>query len=805
MTRGGGIALALAMVCPAAAGSDDRPDAAAPATMTATSAGPEIHRMSALFKARCVPCHGPAKREGGLSLATPNGIARGGDSGEAIVPGHPEESLLWERVDADEMPPKEPLAAEEKARLLGWIRAGAPGLPAAVPETPEGADHWAFAPAVRPRVPDVRDARRVRTPIDAFIQAALEAKGLSIGPEADRATLIRRVSFDLTGLPPTIEELTRFQDDPAPDAYERMIDRYLQSPRHGERWGKLWLDAVGYADSNGYFSADSDRPLAYRYRDYVVRAWNRDEPLDRFVQQQIAGDELIRFRPGVPVTPEVVEHLAATHFLRNAPDGSGESDGNPDEVRADRYAVLEGTVQVIGSSLLGLTLQCARCHDHKFEPVTQEDYYRLYAILWPSYDLEHWLKPAQRVVNAPLPEEWAAWEAHVAAIDAQAAAAAQRFAFGKPFADDSGENAKRLDETLQAIRRRRGNPPGRIAWLADVSGTPSPTHLLNRGIYTDPGPEVAPGPPSVLVDPENAFDPRPEPDAWTGRRLALAKWLTHPGSRPAALLARVTANRFWQYHFGTGMAATPENLGYSGSPPTHPELLEWLACELAEGGWRVRRWQRLVLTSAVYRQASAPRAEGVAVDPENHGLWRFPARRLDAEAIRDAMLAAAGELDATMGGPYVPTKTRGDGEVVVEESAPGAHRRSIYLQQRRTQVPTLLEVFDAPSIVTTCTRRAATTMPLQSLSLLNSGFVAARGRALAARTRRQAGDDDQRRLQFVFLNAIGRAPDPPESAAAVEFLRAQPARYPDAPDAAERAWIDLCQMVLASNAFLYRD
>ena len=250
-----------------------------------------------------------------------------------------------------------------------------------------GADHWAFAPAVRPEEPPtIRNARRVRNAVDRFILAKLEENGLEFGTEADRPTLVRRVSFDLTGLPPTPEDVDRFTADPAPDAYERMVDCYLASPHYGERWGKYWLDAAGYTDSNGYFNADSDRPLAYRYRDYVIRAWNDDKPLDRFVQEQLAGDELAGFRRGAAATPEVIDQLVATHFLRNAPDGSGESDGNDDEVRADRYAVLEGTTQILGASLLGMTFQCARCHDHKFEPISQQDYYRIYSILWPAYD-----------------------------------------------------------------------------------------------------------------------------------------------------------------------------------------------------------------------------------------------------------------------------------------------------------------------------------------------------------------------------------------------------------------------------------
>lgn len=758
-----------------------------------------------LLKARCVKCHGPAKREAKLNLATPRGMARGGKDGAVVVPGQPEESLLWERIDADEMPPKAPLSSLEKAVLRRWIERGAPGLAKIPPGESEGADHWAFAAASRPDPPAVRDSSRIRTPVDRFIEAALEARDLSIGPEADRATLIRRVSFDLTGLPPTPAEIARFLDDSAPAAYERMVEHYLSSPHYGERWGKFWLDAAGYADSNGYFNADSDRPLAYRYRDYVIRAWNEDRPLDRFIQEQLAGDELAEYRPGGPVTPEIVDLLVATHFLRNAPDGTGESDGNPDELRADRYAVLEGTTQIIGSGLLGLTLQCARCHDHKFEPITQKDYYQLYAILYPAFNVENWAKPNDRVVNAPLPAERAVIEAETRRIDGEIAALKVDHLFHFPFVDQDKEQRDALKRAIQEKESQRKLLPGRVAWVTDLSGTPPAVHLLRRGVYSDPGPGVDAAAPAVLSDPTNRVEVKAPPSGYpsTGRRLALARWLTRPGSRAAALLARVLSNRIWQHHFGTGLVATPENLGYSGAAPSHPELLEFLAAELAGHGWSAKALHREILLSATYRQEGADCPAAQAVDPENRLLWRYPLRRLDAESVRDAMLAASGELDCHRGGPYVPTRRTNEGEVVVDERAPGAHRRSIYLQQRRTQILTFLDVFDAPAIVTNCTRRVETTIPLQSLSLLNSEFVAARARGLARRIDREAGPCAGDRVNRAFLLATGRGPDAAECAGALRFLASQPERYAGRADASERSWDDFCQMILASNAFLY--
>ncbi|GAC1475812.1 MAG: PSD1 and planctomycete cytochrome C domain-containing protein [Isosphaeraceae bacterium] len=757
-----------------------------------------------LLKARCVKCHGPAVRRGGLNLATPRGLARGGKSGEVVTPGKLDESLLWESVSEDTMPPKEPLAEDEKALLRRWIAAGAIGLPEVDPDASEGGDHWAFAPATSPRPPEVREPARVRNSIDRFLQSALEEEGLTLGPEADRATLIRRVAFDLTGLPPTPDEIGRFRDSQAPDAYERMVERYLASSRYGERWGKFWLDAAGYADSNGFFDADSNRPLAYRYRDYVVACWNEDRPFDRFVREQLAGDELVGYRPGGPVEPSMVEGLIATHFLRNAPDGTGESDGNADELRVDRYSVLEGTTQVISSSLLGMTFQCARCHDHKFEPITQRDYYSLYAILAPAYNVASWVKPAERVVaGPPPPNELAAWEARSKGVDARIAALTAEQAFKDPFTLPTEAERKALSKAIKEEEAKRGDRPGAIACIAEPDGPPPEVHLLKRGQYADPGPAVPPAAPSVLNDADNPLDPHPSSLGTSGRRLAFARWLTRPGSRPAALLARVTANRIWQGHFGSGLVASPDNLGYSGTPPTHPELLEFLASELARGGWSVKSLHRLILASAAYRQSGTPAEPAARVDPENRLLWRFPLRRLDAEAIRDAMLAVSGELDEQPGGPYVPTQRTDEGEVVVDEGTRGVFRRSVYLQQRRTQGLSLLDVFDAPSIVTTCSRRNATTMPLQSLSLLNSRFVAARALGLAHRLRREAGTDPSRRVEHAFLLVTGRPPDEAEHAAASRFLHDQPLQYPGQADAEDRTWADFCQMLLASNAFLY--
>ena len=356
---------------------------------------PDVERQaSGLIRSRCVKCHGPAKREGELDLSRPEGIVRGGTSGPAIAPGDAVASLFWKRVAADEMPEDEPLSAAEKHVLRRWIETGARGLPS---DGKRQADHWAFRRLQAAPAPEVRSTSRVLGPIDRRVQARLEEAELTLAKPTDRGRLLRRLSFDLLGLPPRPNELTDAVSHESPDAHERVVDRMLASPHYGERYGRHWLDAAGYADSNGYFFADTDRPLAYKYRDYVIRSLNADKPFDRFVQEQLAGDEL--FPKNGRLAHERIDGLIATHYLRNGPDGTGESDGNPDEVLADKYFVLEASLQIMGTSLLGMTVQCARCHDHKFEPLSQRDYYQLQAIVYPAFNPERWKKPGERVFD----------------------------------------------------------------------------------------------------------------------------------------------------------------------------------------------------------------------------------------------------------------------------------------------------------------------------------------------------------------------------------------------------------------------
>lgn len=820
----------------------------------------------AVLKNRCLECHNSRKRSGRLNLETAVGVARGGETGEIVVAGRPDASRLWQKIADEEMPPDGPLGESERATIRDWIAAGAHGLPPReqVGRAGDGADHWAFQPIEQPRLPEPADSASVRNDVDRFIQAKLESKGLTLGPQAERLALLRRLAIDLTGLPPTPAEVAAFLADESADAYEQMVERYLASPRYGERWGRHWLDAAGYADSNGYFNADTDRPLAYRYRDYVIRSINDDKPFDRFLVEQLAGDELAGFRPNADVTGEAIDLLTATHYLRNGQDGTDSSDGNDDELLLDRFSVLEGAVQIIGSSLLGMTLQCARCHDHKFEPVTQAEYYQLQALLFPAYRPDQWLKAAERVVTIGTQAQREEHARQQKAIDDEIAASnksveataeplrkqliaeriakieaperdALQAAHDKPEAERSEEQKelvkqhadllkvedKDLDERFAELKqfreaaarrvkdleKRRPEPLERISLLTEVSDSTPAHHVLVRGAYRDLGPEVEPGVPAAFcgrdaTDSERQYlvPPKSEGQYTSGRRLAFARWLTSPRN---PLLARVTVNRAWQHHFGAGIVATSDNFGYTGTPPTHPELLDYLAADFVENGWSLKRLHRQIVLSATYRQSSLPQAVALEVDPRNELLWRYPLRRLDAETLRDATLAATGELDETMFGPYVPTTRQPDGAVVVKDDEPGRFRRSLYLQQRRTQTLTLLDLFDAPAMVTNCARRSQATVTLQSLTVLNSQFFLERATALAGRLAREGGPRTEDRVALAFLLTQSRSPTVDERQAAIEFIVAQPANYEDNAHAERLAWRDFCQMLLASNSFLY--
>jgi hypothetical protein len=670
-------------------------------------------------------------------------------------------------------------------------QAAASGLKAIGREQVSAPTYWAFRPPARPPLPKVAGVdSSVLNPIDRFLIADLRRNGLTYAPPADRRTLLRRVTYDLIGLPPTPEEVETFVSDRSPGAYEKVVDRLLADPRYGERWARHWLDTAGYADSEGILEEDRIRPNAWRYRDYVIRSLNADKPYDRFLREQIAGDELTDYRHAVQWTPEITEAITATGFLRTAVDATRD-DFNTHQYAEYQYRMLNDTQTILVSSTLGLTLQCARCHDHKYEPLSQKDYYRMQAILAGAIRPQGALLPTNRrqIVAATAAEQQCAREidarvtAAIKTIEGKEATLLAEFrlrmldgklnsvpdanraplalaahtdeAMRTPQQKELATKYKSLIETpsdalasafpeykrrlaeLQAAstdENKKRLTLNELRALYDQDATPLPTHVLIRGEWMRPGDTVEPGIPAILDDPRHPFIiPRPADGATTtGRRLALANWIARPDN---PLTARVIVNRVWAHHFGVGLVASLDNFGRSGARPSNRVLLDWLACELTRGvsgstPWTLKPLHRLIVLSAAYRQSSAYRTDAARIDPEDRLLWRQRPRRLEAEGIRDAILSVAGTLDPTMYGEPVNEETRATGEVApVGDTAGG--RRSIYLLVRRSRPVTLLNTFDAPIMETNCTRRVTSTTATQALALMNGEFMAAQSLHLA--------------------------------------------------------------------------
>lgn len=783
-----------------------------PATETALTQ----HDVLPILLRHCTVCHGLRRREGALDLHTRSGMLRGGKSGPALVPGNPAKSLLLRRIHAGQMPPHDrlvevsvkPVEPAELEVLTRWIAAGAPEGAVAEDVATTAPDplvsdadrrFWAFQPPRPVPVPAVKHTSQVRNPIDAFILQKLEPHGLGLAPEADRATLLRRATFDLTGLPPTPAEVEPFLADSSPGAYERVIDRLLASPRYGERWGRFWLDLAGYADSEGKREQDLPRPHAWRYRDYVIRSLNADKPYTRFLLEQLAGDELADIEHAPEITQELYDNLVATGFLRMAPDATW---ANITGYVPDRLEVIADEIDVLGSAILGLTMKCARCHTHKFDPIPQRDYYRLLAVFKGAYDEYDWLKPDVRPGLGPVSQdtlggrhlphvttaERRAWEAQNALIQREIDAL----------------KGKKDQGRIRALEAQK-LPEPRVQALWD-RGAPSPTYLYRRGDPNNPGQLIGPGVPSVLTNGRTPFAVTPPwPGAHkTGRRLAFARWLTrndHP------LTARVAVNRLWKHHFGTGIVKTLGNFGKAGTPPSHPELLDYLALELVRSGWSFKAMHRLLMTSATYRQSSAVTREQERADPDN-ALWsRMPLVRLDAEQTYDALLMVADRLDATPFGRPDPVRTRPDGLVTPEETGHG-WRRMIYVQQARKQLPTHLETFDAPQMNPNCLERRDSTVAPQALYLTNNSMIQQLASDFARRVHREAGPDPAHQTERVYRIALGRSPSAKEKEAGVRALKeltAAWARQPGTGEAGQRALTSYCHVILSSAAFLYVD
>jgi hypothetical protein len=804
-----------------------------------------------------------------------------------LVPGKPDKSLILKKILAQQMPPlgvfdsgvtRPPAPDVEK--LKQWIVQGAPEreLPPDVAGSepdPLVSDQdrrfWAFQPPRPVDVPSVQHKDRVGNPIDAFILKKLEAKGLTLSPEADRLSLIRRASLDLTGLPPTPEEARAFVSDPDPQAYEKLIDRLLASPRYGERWGRYWLDLAGYADTE---SRDVDREQAWRYRDYVIRAFNADKPYDRFLLEQIAGDELADPGQAPVMTQEMMDNLVATGFLRLTPDPTGQAESG---LIQDRISVISDELQVFSSAVLGLTIQCAQCHDHKLEPIPQRDYYRLKAVFKGALDEYDWMVPENGSKGKParlLPyvtpspnsvatvEQEKARHARNATLSVQinslrAALAAK----AKPLEKEIIEErlAKQPQELRNDLRLMLATPPAkrnaRLKYLAEKyefyvnidpfdrenllqdtypeyrkaaeeterkilalrsqqspapyvralwdRGAPSHTYIYKRGDFQNSGRLVGPGVPSVLTDGKTPFVVAPPwPGAQkTGARLALGRWLVRPEN---PLTARVWVNRLWQHHFGSGIVATVENFGRSGALPTHPELLDWLALQLVARGWSSKAIHRLAMTSHTYRQSARVSPEAEKLDPGNALFSRMPLTRLDAETLRDSILFIAGRLDETRYGPPVLLFVRHDGMVTVPESST-RERRSIYLQQRRATVHTMLDLFDYPQMGPNCTKRAHTTVAPQALFLLNNTRIRTLADSLAERVKKEAGDHLAHQIDRIYWLALGRPPTAEEKRIILEELEQAFRAGSGQPGGRQRLLACLCHTIINSSAFLYVD
>jgi hypothetical protein len=829
-----------------------------------------------ILQARCLACHGGETQKADLDLRSKAAMLRGGETGPAIG-GPAEKSLLWEKIAGDEMPPGDvKLSPAEKKIIRGWLDAGAHAAeaPAAEPadEISQVSDaerqFWAFRKPTRPVVTAARNVAQVRNPIDAFLLSELEKHGLVYSPEAERSVLLRRAYLDLTGLPPAPRDVDEFLADKWPDAYERLIDKLLASERYGERWGRHWLDLAGYADSEGILSADYVRTAAWRYRDYVIRAFNADKPYDRFLKEQIAGDELVDYwtarRTSKELTPEVVESLTATGFLRCASDTSRPDFAAIKNAPGYYYQTLDDTLKIVASTTLGLTVECAKCHSHKYDPIPQTDYYRLQAVFMSGYRPAQWIPQVQRklleatesqekeaaahnskvdAAIVPIRKELAALQKQFgdqlfaarlaklpepirddvrAALDVEAAkrSEVQKY-LAEKFAKELRPDAKTLpklltdtypdyskqsaaiDVRIKAEEAKRRTFP-EIRAFYDLPGE-AKTPLLRRGDYTTPGREVSPGILSVLVTAKPFAWKSPGKDAPTsGRRLALAQWLTEPDH---PLTSRVLVNRLWLHHFGQGLVATPDNFGNKGSRPSHPELLDWLAVEFPARGWSIKQMHRLIMTSTAYRQSCLAAGPGREIDPDNKLLWRQRLRRLEAEALRDSVLAVSGTLNLEMYGEPVPMQPRGDG-VGLPDGPPGL-RRSVYLQVRRSQPLTFLQVFDQPVMETNCTARGVSTVASQALTLLNSSFLIEQAKALAARVDKEGGD---RPLDYAIRLAFARSPTERERAVLTAFLTKQAQHHlpstgkigPEQRENARRlALDDLCHMLLSANEFAY--
>jgi hypothetical protein len=824
------------------------------------------HDVLPIVLLRCTTCHGPRRRDGGVDLRTPASMRKGGKSGPGFVPGDPDASLMIQRIESKACPPgglllkffvKRPPSSEVKI-LRQWIAAGAPvvDVPPDVATTQpdflvtdEERQHWAFQPPQA--IPGTES-------IDEFILEKLKDHGLTFSPEADRDTLIRRAYLDLVGLPPTIKEWKKWQGSNKSDWYRTMIDQLLASDHYGERWGRYWLDLAGYADSEGGVSADPLRNVAWKYRDYVIHAFNTDKPYDRFLLEQIAGDELLDYEKASVVTDKMVENLVATGFLRMGIDQTGSRTMN---FVPERLGVIGDVINVLGSGVMGLTLECARCHSHKYDPIPHRDYYRFKAIFQGALDEHDWMSFKTRSLDiaTPLRRNRAKavnprFKAEIKSLESRlkkGVAELHREVLLQHYPDQSEADRK---ETLVALRiadnnrtqpqrnlvekllqaellpdaeqpqpvlaahraieetermiarvRQQMEPSLAIRALWD-RGDPSPTYILRRGEHNKSGRLVGPGVPSVLTDgrtPFNVEPPFPAGTPKTGRRLAFARWLTQPNH---PLTARVMVNRIWYHHFGIGLVKTLNNFGAIGARPSHPELLDWLSVEIVKRGWSIKEMHRLIMNSRTYRQSNHITENRWKLDPQNRLLSRMPLRRMNAESLRDSLLFVSGKLDDTPGGPPDRVSVDREGLVSANMTVGGGWRRSIYLQYRRTEIPTMMNTFDYPEMGPNCVERNVSIVSPQSLILMNNQRIHQLAAAFAARVETILSDRNQDdhglRVETVYNLALSRSPSDRERRLGIETLKELEAAWKGK---SQPALVTYCHTILNSAAFIYID
>lgn len=762
---------------------------------------------------RCYSCHGPGEDEAGLRLNDRGSALSELDSGErAVVPGRPEESELLRRIratdEAERMPPEgKPLTADEIALIDRWISQGA-----------AWEKHWAFQPPETPELPTVKQETWVTNPVDAFILARLEEAGLSPASPVQKTVLMRRAYFDLTGLPPTPEEVETFLADESPDAYEKVIDRLLQSQRYGERWGRHWLDLVRYADTNS-FERDGDKPNAWRYRDYVIDSFNEDKPYDRFLIEQLAGDEL---------PDKTSETIIATGFYR-----LGLWDDEPSDPLLARYDELDDILTVTSQVMLGLTVNCSRCHDHKIDPILQTDYYRFLSFFEgvPSYGIrsdqlsfnQTDISPPELAArHAELDRKKKDLRAQMQPIEQRGivkmSAEDQRKSEGRGRAklleeklrkyleDEDWQEYSRLKTELDTLNQVKLPPRQSALSVTRCNPRPPQNHVFERGNPHVQGEAVQPGFPSILGSPDPVI-PQPAEDAKTaGRRIVLAKWIASPQN---ILTSRVMVNRIWQHHFGRGIVRSTNNFGLLGVAPTHPKLLDWLAMEFVRRGWRLKEMHRLIMLSSTYRMSSQGNSEALAKDPENNLFWRFDMRRLSAEEIRDAILATNGRLNLKMHGHGIYPEI--SAEVLAGQSQPGKGwgksspeeqaRRSVYIHVKRSLITPMLASFDFPDTDSSCEARFSTTQPTQALGMLNGEFIHQQAQQFAIRLQRECGDDSRAQVKRAINLALSRPAEEQDIERGMNLIDSLKQRGLTA----EKALETFCLYVLNLNEFVYVD